>query len=127
LKGRLAGDHATKAQQRPSSPQRFGSFLAPRFIVELSASLFRTIYMARSFESKHNAMNIIKRLSFTAATLTLRSSQAYETPKTPVLDLDFPDPFVLATTTGPHAYATDTRRESQRLNVRISRSSNGVA
>jgi hypothetical protein len=33
---------------------------------------------------------------------------------------------VLATATGLHAYATNTRRQDQRLNVRISRSSNGV-
>ena len=44
----------------------------------------------------------------------------------PVLDLDFPDPFVMPVPDGLIAYATNTRRGGERLNVQMSRSSDGV-
>lgn len=45
----------------------------------------------------------------------------------PVLDADFPDPFVLVADDGSlTAYATNTEREGRRLNVQVARSSDGV-
>jgi beta-xylosidase len=55
------------------------------------------------------------------AGLTARPDPAYR----PVLDMDFPDPFVLATDEGLFAYATNTSRGGRRLNVQASRSSDG--
>lgn len=44
----------------------------------------------------------------------------------PVLDLDFPDPFVLPVGDGLVAYATNTVRGGARLNVQMSRSTDGA-
>jgi hypothetical protein len=44
----------------------------------------------------------------------------------PVLDVDFPDPFVLVEETGLTAYATNTVRDGKRLNVQVSRSTDGL-
>lgn len=45
----------------------------------------------------------------------------------PVLDVDFADPFVLPVDDGLVAYATNTRRHGHRINVQVSRSSDGLA
>lgn len=39
--------------------------------------------------------------------------------------MDFPDPFVLATASGLYAYATNTQRHGRRMNVQISRATDG--
>lgn len=44
----------------------------------------------------------------------------------PVIDADFPDPFVLPVPGGLAAYATNTRREGRAVNVQVSRSADGV-
>lgn len=43
----------------------------------------------------------------------------------PVLDVDFPDPFVLVHENGLTAYATNTVRDGKRLNVQVSQSTDG--
>lgn len=50
---------------------------------------------------------------------------AAEPPAGPVLDLDFPDAFVLPVDGGLVAYATNTKRDGQSLNIQTSRSVDG--
>jgi beta-xylosidase len=45
----------------------------------------------------------------------------------PVLNADFPDPFVLPVGDGLFAYATNTRQGGRRLNIQVSRSIDGVS
>ncbi len=45
----------------------------------------------------------------------------------PVLDADFPDPFVLPVGDALFAYATNTRHGGRRLNIQVSRSADGVS
>lgn len=47
--------------------------------------------------------------------------------RTPVLDVDFPDPFVLSTDDGLIAFATNARRRGRNVNVQMSRSVDGRA
>jgi len=60
-----------------------------------------------------------------AALLLATPIAAQEGQRSPVLDADFPDPFVLATDDGLVAYATNTRKRGKLLNVQMSRSSDG--
>ncbi len=57
--------------------------------------------------------------------LIAATAQAQDAARRPVLDTDFPDPFVLATDDGLVAYATNSRRRDRSLHVQMSRSSDG--
>lgn len=48
-----------------------------------------------------------------------------EAPRRPVIDADFPDPFVVATDKGLVAYATNSRRRGRLVNVQMSQSADG--
>lgn len=60
-----------------------------------------------------------------AALLVGPAAASVKAPPAPVLDTDFPDPFVLVVDDGLVAYATNTTRDGRRLNVQMSRSADG--
>lgn len=70
-------------------------------------------------------MALAKILFSASLTLSIHSASLLEARVAPVLDVDFPDPFVLSTTSGLYAYGTNTTREGHRLNVQVSRSADG--
>ena len=68
----------------------------------------------------------LRRLCLTVvAALIAVPAQAQEMARRPVLDADFPDPFVLATEGELFAYATNTRRRGKTIHVQMSRSTDG--
>lgn len=58
--------------------------------------------------------------------LTLDIAPPLDDGRTPVLDVDFADPFILTTGSGLYAYATNTQRHGARLNVQVSHAGPGM-
>lgn len=66
-----------------------------------------------------------RRLMAVSAFMIAAFAPVQDAARRPVLDADFPDPFVLVTDDGLVAYATNTRRRGKAINVQMSRSTDG--
>lgn len=67
----------------------------------------------------------LKRFLALMGLLSAAPAMAQDVPRAPVLDADFPDPFVLTTETGLIAFATNTRQRGKSIHVQMSRSTDG--